>query len=687
MRGIRISTMWRSFLAGAGLSALIDSLLMLPLSASDRLPREYTLLTVGGTLLASLLFLIVVELLTRVPPLRAQRPRIVERGAFLPGLVFGAMPMLMTLLPAGLAESIWNLPSLVGVPLWSAPALLLLLLPLPQLPRLGERSPLTWALALTAPVYAVVVMFTQPSAVPNEAPPAPAYPDANRKLVLGPAAPGAQLPDLVLVSIDTLRTDLVRDGKSVLPSLEALRNEGLWHAEGYSTSNQTVPGHFGMLTGLEPDQHKIGQNVDQVLLPIFAVEKANPFLAQRLLDAGYRTAGVVSNAMADPFAYGYQSWDNTRATYGARFYFMRSAGRATWLTRLINPRRAQNELARWLKVEDRDLLPPGMSRYATDSALRYHTAMASAAPEHPLHLFVHYMDAHSPYTAPESTAGRFASADSLPPAFQQWAEDHRILINRVRQGLERDGKAREVSLQAADIMRAWYDEEILALDADLQRLVDGLRASGRPTLLVVTSDHGEHFGEHNLMEHSNSLYQELVRVPFVMVGLNGVDVPVAELPGPPSVIDVMPTMLSAAGLAYRPRSSAQGLKGSNLLDAEERELLGNRMLLASWRSNRGGDLVAVTTPRHKLLAQILPPDLDVEGALPSVEVVAAYDLDADPSESVDLLQTNDFDVSALRQRVDQLLEGWMGQEYWDRTFELTPELRQLLEELGYAVPD
>ena len=448
--------MLRSFLAGAAIGALVDAWALIPVPGSAALPREYLLLTVGGTLLSALVFAIAVCVGLLLPPFAKLRERIETRGAFLPGLLFGVMPILISFLPEALAMRIGGLPMGLSFVAWSIPAglFLLLALPMPVAHLLGARGKLHFV-ALAVVGFATLFTWTRPAAVHTDVVEAPAYPDdtlddARQKfLSRGNEAVLTDAPDLVVVSIDTLRTDLRRDDRAVLPVLEELRSEAAWHATGYATSNQTVPGHIGMLAGLSPEQHKVGQNSEFVRVPL------DQMMAKRLYTAGYRTAGVVSNAMANYFWPGYESWDNSRATYGRRFFFMRSAGRTCWLARLLNPRRSQNLLASWLRVEDADLLPPGMSRYTTDSALALHGAMVEAGGQ-PLHLFVHYMDPHSPYAAPESTAGSFSAGRSLPKRYLPWEDDHRILINRVRNDFDAaaagTGSHAEQAEQAASLM-------------------------------------------------------------------------------------------------------------------------------------------------------------------------------------------------------------------------------------------
>jgi len=100
-----------------------------------------------------------------------------------------------------------------------------------------------------------------------------------------------------------------------------------------------------------------------------------------------------------------------------------------------------------------------------------------------------------------------------------------------------------------------YDSEIAAFDAALGEIVATLEALGERerTVIVVTSDHGEEFGEHGRHYHGHQLYEESLRVPL-LIHVPGA--PSVRVAGPVSTIDVAPTVGNLAGLA--PLSGVSG---------------------------------------------------------------------------------------------------------------------------------
>jgi arylsulfatase A-like enzyme len=112
------------------------------------------------------------------------------------------------------------------------------------------------------------------------------------------------------------------------------------------------------------------------------------------------------------------------------------------------------------------------------------------------------MDAHGPYTPPDSFRKRFSVTKSRPVSAEAWAESP------------------ELPLAPTDLApkKAVYDGSIAYLDSQLGQLFRELerRRLLDNTLVIVTSDHGEEFAEHGLVSHGNSLYRFSLHVPLVI---------------------------------------------------------------------------------------------------------------------------------------------------------------------------
>ena len=132
-------------------------------------------------------------------------------------------------------------------------------------------------------------------------------------------------------------------------------------------------------------------------------------------------------------------------------------------------------------------------------------------PERPFFAFLNFFDAHYPYEVPKGRMHRFGSE---PTNSRQ-----RVLLDDWFQQCRTGISAAEIAFAVAA-----YDDCIGDLDEQLGRLIDELEARGilDRTWLIVTSDHGESFGEHkNIFCHGTSLYQTELRVPLMIIPPGG----------------------------------------------------------------------------------------------------------------------------------------------------------------------
>src|SRR5258706_1120765 len=113
-----------------------------------------------------------------------------------------------------------------------------------------------------------------------------------------------------------------------------------------------------------------------------------------------------------------------------------------------------------------------------------------------------------------------------------------------------------------------YYGEVAATDAALAPLLDDLRGSSRPTLVIVTGDHGESLGEHGEQSHGLFAYESTLRVPLILAQLGahaGARAGGEVSTVPVRHIDILPTILDAVAHAPSPE-----LPGRTLLPAAER---------------------------------------------------------------------------------------------------------------------
>ena len=262
-------------------------------------------------------------------------------------------------------------------------------------------------------------------------------------------------PDVLVILVDTLRADHLEShgyDRVVSPNLTAFAAESLVFERAISQDAWTLPSTATLLSGVYPQSHLClrgqGDNTRMTL------SEDLDMLAEQFRRAGYDTAALLKTPILVPergFDQGFDSWD-----------------------RILGPSSS------------------GVSgEQLTDAVLR--RLEQQAADPDPLFLYVHYMDPHSAYMAPEPYYERFAQpgpskVTGLHTEAASWQEGEPFT--------EAD-RRRTVDL---------YDGEILYWDAHFGRLLAQLEASGRrdETVVVVTADHGEQFNEHGRWLHGRA---------------------------------------------------------------------------------------------------------------------------------------------------------------------------------------
>jgi arylsulfatase A-like enzyme len=365
--------------------------------------------------------------------------------------------------------------------------------------------------------------------------------------------PEAMAPNVLLIVLDTVRADhLSAYGyrRPTTPNIDRLAARGIRFDEARAAAPWTLPSHATMFTGRWP--HELATEWQTPLLARY------PTLAEYLGDHGYATAGFVGNVNYCSYATGldrgftyYEDYELPRLAalrtavlveYAVSTFLDWSDGFESGPIGLL-----RREVFHWLDV--------GGRKHA-ESINRSFIAWMSGRqpPRRPFFAFLNYIDAHACYIPPPGTIHRFGfrpqSSDESWIVYEQWPTLDRA---KLRQPL-------------VDLARDSYDDCLGYLDDQIGWLIDELTRRGEldRTLLIVTSDHGEGFGEHDLFDHGESLYRTEVHVPLVIVP-PGHDRGPAVVRKTVSLRDLPATVVDLVGLA----------EGSPLL---------GRSLSSTWRN-------------------------------------------------------------------------------------------------------
>ncbi|MFN7964035.1 MAG: sulfatase, partial [Thermoanaerobaculia bacterium] len=280
--------------------------------------------------------------------------------------------------------------------------------------------------------------------------------------------------------------------------------------------------------------------------------------------------------------------------------------------------------------------------------------------------YVHFIDLHDPYRPPPPYDRLFARGLDVYRGidFAEWG----AFLDQVRKGERRLSEAELAEL------RGLYDGQLRRVDDRLGQIFARLKASGLydRSLIVVTADHGDGFGEHGFISHSTTPYEELVRVPLLL-----------KLPGnrhagqvvgeQVRLIDLAPTLYDALG--WKRRSELAGCSLLPLLatgeSSAEREAAwppACRTAVTEIAEEGAEPALALRTEELKLIHRSGGDEL--------------YDLLADPAERHNRIATPGPEGERLLALAATLVEARKASS--SRQIQLDERVIRELKALGYV---
>ena len=312
--------------------------------------------------------------------------------------------------------------------------------------------------------------------------------------------------NVIFVSFDALQaahTGCLGYSRETTPTIDRFAEEGFLFKNAISQSSWTVPATMSYFTSLYPSQHKLINKYstytdeEKVLSNLKELSPEAVTLAQILKENGYATGGFTGDAGV-----------------GARFGFAQGFDTYFEGPKFSGMEQSIPAALEWLKKNSKNKF----------------------------FLFLHGYDVHGQH----DPSGGFTREFVDPP-----------YNGRLKGGKEEQGVIREEGLEKGHIeltdedvrfWRALYDEKIKDVDELFSGFADELRKMGllENTIIVLCSDHGTEFYEHQRFDHGFSLYDELIRVPLIfrLPRTKGSVVIEGQVRG----IDVMPTVLELLGV-------------------------------------------------------------------------------------------------------------------------------------------
>ncbi len=475
-------------------------------------------------------------------------------------------------------------------------------------------------------------------------------------------------PNVLWVVWDTTRADqmsLYGFDKPTTPFLEEWAKKALVFDDCTSTGSSTVPSHGAMFTGLLPSEHGANNrhhNLDGRLTT----------LAELFRRSGYSTFLWAANphiSSEEGFAQGFDvehhPWDELNKP------------KALEILRSKVSRKDQSSeiVGKIIAGHFREWDIKAAGELGVVNLLNFLEKKDSGKP---FYAFLNYMEAHRPFVPPEKFRQVFMTPEQVDRSYK--VDRSWIPMWSYTFGLK------EYTPEELQIMALTYDACIAELDSLFKDLIQTLDSKGYldNTIVVLTGDHGEHLGEHHMLDHQFSLYQGLVHVPLVLYFPHRIKP--GRVEDPVQNYDIFPTLLELADL--------QPPKG---LDSKAVSLLHtspNRVRLSEYPSDMDGPLLQVKklnpswdpTPFQRRLKALYQDHYKF--ILGSDGKKELYNLQEDPDEKVNLAKKDPAELEKMMSSMGVFVKS-LNLFHYDSSInpELSQEQKEMLAGLGYVDGD
>lgn len=405
--------------------------------------------------------------------------------------------------------------------------------------------------------------------------------------------------NVILIMVDTLRADhLPCYGYELntAPNICSFANEGIIFKNMFSQSPSTKPSIASLFTSTYPTQHKVVYNNDR-LNDDFVT------LAEILNENGYYTLAVNDNPVI-----------KTRFNYNQGFNVWHD-----------------------IEIKNADIVNKTLFEELDKDQ------------KGPYFIYVHYLDAHHPYVAPQ-------------PFYKYFNNDYDGKVKGdkpISSGYFRD-KPKELRQ-----LMLFYDNEIAYLDSRIARLFDKLKQKNLydNSIIIITSDHGEMFMEHGHLQHSNGLYSEVINVPLI------IKMPYSKknttVDTYVQTIDIFPTLLDVLDITTK--NVLMGDSIFSIIDKTDRMIFSEHLRLKWINPQR-----SLISGKYKLIKDLKDNKYFL------------YNMEEDKLESENLLKINSESKSFINQM--NLFVKKINTHYYnikESTVDLDKETYDQLKSLGY----
>ena len=488
-------------------------------------------------------------------------------------------------------------------------------------------------------------------------------------------------PNIILIVLDTVRADHLSCygyHRKTTPFLDKLAAESVLYENCYSPSSWTLPSHASIFTGTYLSKHNVGDSGDT-------------------LDNRYQTmAGFLKEKGYDTFGSCYIPWVSGVTGLDRGFDHFITKTKKNQIVKLIRklkktkPQTSDSEKensnkneklrdTRWIVSTTKSkshwmktLFKDDGAAYANNEARKWIDSRNGK----PFFMFLNYCEAHTIYHPPLGYRRKFLEKSSKP--FWTINQDHReFMYNDLK-----------MSEEDFDILQSLYDGEIAYLDSKVKELYNYLKRKNLldNTIFIVTSDHGEQFGEKGFMGHARNLYDSLIKVPLIVKypgDLSGRD----RKKGLVQSVDLFPTIMDVVN--GKTGNLKEQIQGNSLVSDSpgKREAA---MVIAEYKKQPFSGEVFSQYPPDRLekfvyAARSIVVD-NMKYIWKSNGDEGLFDLSKDKQETMNLVNKDEFHKNSLKRKLYDWLQTFNAQNLDDEStseFEVDDTVKDRLKALGY----
>ena len=468
-------------------------------------------------------------------------------------------------------------------------------------------------------------------------------------------------PNILLIVMDTIRVDHMSCfgyHKKLTPHIDNCAQDAFIYKKAYSTASWTLPSVASILTGTYPGYHGAHRaKTSKKHSPMNKLDEKKVTIAESLKQVGYNTAGIVScTFLTKGFGLhqGFNYFDDRVPSY---LFTLSTFGVLRFLNCFF-------PLIDYLS--SKGYYGYKVATQVNKSALSW---LEKNGKMTPFFLFLHYFDPHHPYL-PEKLG---TAKENVPDKIRKIYRRENANYVKMEHGIIYPvfwGKKPLLHDEKKYLVHN-YNREIALLDEKIGEIFAKLKEMDiyDHTLIIITADHGESFGEHNLMLHGVSLYQDNIHVPLIIkYPLD--DKKKGVIDYPVSLSGIVPTILS-----YLSIEIPDYIQGSPFISRNQQKIIAQNFRDPSWnqreRTKRfDQDLISLIVDDYKYIKSIGGED-------------KLFNIKEDSKESKNLIRKKTRIAENLKRALERYIKDLRLFEIKGETAEMNQGLMQNLKALGY----